>query len=287
MNSKLVKIGTPWEEYKIRGKTVHVKREDLCCPYPGPAFSKIRGVEPYLEKLDAGTPVGVLDTFHSKAGWAVSYVCRHLKLPCYNFFPYYANEKRDTDQGLGVVLRQSQYMSQGFGANLEPMKAGRSAILYHQAKKLLAELTDGEGVMMPNALKLEESVEATAKEVHKTARNFMMEGTWIVPISSGTLAAGVLRGLDWREFAGDFIVHLGYTRSVDATRNYIINKADPDYLPNSFKLIDEGFNYKDKVSNEDIPFPCNPYYDAKTWQWLAKGAIDDMVEPIVFWNIGE
>ena len=54
----------------------------------------------------------------------------------------------------------------------------------------------------------------------------------------------------------------------------------------NFKLIiiDEKYLYKDKV-NENIPFPCNSFYDAKAWKWLKEN-IKDMNRDFLFWNIG-
>lgn len=48
----LVRQNTPWEIHN----GIHVKREDLSCPQPGPSFSKIRGVDangwPYGSKMN-------------------------------------------------------------------------------------------------------------------------------------------------------------------------------------------------------------------------------------------
>jgi threonine dehydratase len=277
----IVRTDTPWEAYPCGANEVevYVKREDLCTHEPGPMFSKVRGVEERLRKLKAEgvTEIGVLDTFHSKAGWGVSWICNLLSLKCYNFYPVY---KADTG------LREQQEISSGLGAVMMPLKAGRSSILYHQAKKQLAEVTDGKGYMMPNALKLEESVEATAVEVVEHTPLNLHQGTWIISISSGTLAAGVIRGLCRLGLKDKVtaILHLGYSRSDLAVVKYIYRTAGC-WVEDTY-LMDEGFEYKDKVSNEGIPFPCNPYYDAKAWRWLEAYGCEWFTEPIVFWNIG-
>ena len=56
-------------------------------------------------------------------------------------------------------------------------------------------------------------------------------------------------------------------------------------VPYELKLVDDGYAYKDKVGTDDIPFPCNEYYDAKAWRWLLSN-IGMLEQPIVFWNIG-
>lgn len=131
---------TPWELYYAGDVGVMVKREDLSCPSPGPSFSKIRGVQKHLEALieqRGRVPIGVLDTVHSKAGWGVAYLCNWLGMPCYNFFPAYKGEWVLD----GFIPRENQIQAHSFGASLIPMTAGRSAILYHKAKKALLEYT--------------------------------------------------------------------------------------------------------------------------------------------------
>jgi len=67
----MISADTPWMEYVVKGVPVAVKREDLCCPSPGPGFSKVRGVLAHLKKLGAvgiADTVAVVDSVHSKAG---------------------------------------------------------------------------------------------------------------------------------------------------------------------------------------------------------------------------
>jgi len=75
---------TPWQTEMLRGRIVRVKREDLCCPYPGPGFSKMRGVEKYVRarQTDFIPPsrLGVVDSIHSKAGWGVAWLGQQLVL---------------------------------------------------------------------------------------------------------------------------------------------------------------------------------------------------------------
>lgn len=275
-----VLAGTPWEDYKLDGVSVYVKREDLSCPFPGPSFSKIRGLKAWIDAQPPGIPIGVLDTFHSKGGWGISYLCNAAGRQCYDFYPVYKS-----DNG----LRPQQEHARALGAELVPLKAGRSAILYHSAKKILAERTWNEGIMVPNALKVEQSVDETAAEVLDYTPDEYFDGTWVVSISSGTIAAGVLKALAGVNYHTNFIAHMGYSRSHDSATSYIMHKAGLDMLwlrDNNFQLVDEGFDYKDSASASGIPFPCNPYYDAKAWCWLERN-IRQLRQPVIFWNIGE
>ena len=275
---------TPWEIYTIGNRIVHVKREDLCCGQGGPPFSKMRGVVEHI--IACGKPIiAVLDTGHSMAGWGVAWACNNLNLKCVNYFPVYVRELKDKFAGLGfdnITLRKFQKESRKLGAQLVPLGAGRSAVLYHQAKKHFVAEYGCDGYFMPNALKLGNTVRATAKELLTTTHVNLYGGSWVISISSGTIAAGVIAGLQRAHDAIDIYAHMGYSRSFDSAARYICSNAG--YWPDNFWLIDEGYEYKDKV-DYDCPFPCNEYYDLKAWKWLNEN-IDTLRDPIIFWNIG-
>lgn len=273
---------TPLETYELNGVPILVKREDLCSPLPGPSFSKIRGVVAHIKNRPEGT-IGCLDTLHSKAGWAVAYVCQQLGKKSVDYWPRF---KRD---GAADAPRIQQQYARQLGADLVDIPAGRSAILYHTARKNLAA-NYPDSYLMPNALKLPESITENAAEAVRTAPLLPPSGTLIISISSGTVAAGVLKGFEEAGLLQNYnvILHMGYSRSQDATRQYI-EKAAGLSLGNRIKFIDEGYGYGDMARGVSVPFPCNPYYDAKAWKWLEHPLNLASVHPrpIVFWNIGE
>lgn len=270
--NNVVLSNTPWEVYSIDGIDVNVKREDLCCPEPGPSFSKIRGVYAHLAAMNRDTLIGVMDTRHSKAGWGVSYVCRALGMPCIDFFPVLKGEKK---------LRENQIKARRLGAKLYPMKAGMSAVLYNRAKRLINDL--GANVhMLPNGLKLSESIDATVSELIEFTPFEFLYGTWIISISSGTIGAAVYKALNILHAKVNVIFHMGYSRDMVKVANYTYDTGGVG-IP--LKIIDEGYEYKDFVDNSWIPFPCNEYYDAKAFTWLARN-VRSFHQPIVFWNIG-
>lgn len=294
---------TPVEVHTLRGIPIHVKREDLCAPLPGPMFSKMRGVVAHI-KARPEPIIGVLDTLHSKAGWCVSYVCSQLGKQTVNFWPRY---KRDPSDGLP---REQQQRAAALGASMIDLPAGRSAVLYHSAKKYLRahHAADGEAYMMPNALKLPESITENAAEAVRTGHFGALpsEGALVISISSGTVAAGVLRGLvdtykawDCIEAPANFFdsykvfLHMGYSRSIDASRAYIEKMSGLTLPTDRCVFVDEGYGYADRISAEEhalIPFPCNPHYDGKAWNWLAKNNVAEQLHEehgnVVLWNIG-
>ena len=264
--------GTPVERLSER---LSVKREDLCSPYPGPAFSKIRGVLKHIENRPESV-IGVLDTYHSKAGWAVSYVSNHLGKSALDFYPRY---KAD-----GEGLRPQQEMARKYGAELYQLQAGRSAILYHRARK---ECAKRGAYLMPNALKLPETVRECAEEFLRTP-DLGRYPNLVISVSSGTIASGVLLGFAKAGIYPTVWLHAGYSRSESELRRYISAKVPKlAFWPSDVHLIDEGYAYKDAAKTDDPPpFPCNPYYDLKAWKWLHEGGSDRMKGEILFWNIG-
>lgn len=269
--------GTPVDLVQLPGGPVLVKREDKSCPLPGPEFSKVRGVAAHL-KGRRELFIGTLDTFHSKAGWGVTYLCRDVRKRSVVFYPVYAGE---------TGLRENQKRARDLGARLVPLKAGRSAILYHQAKAMLLERFPG-SYMMPNALKLHESVHATATEVATVEPLLLRDSTWVVSVSSGTIAAGVVRGLLDNGAEGvTVILHMGYSRPASAVLRYVATSAGmsaADASRVALRIVDEGYGYKDAVEVE-TPFPCNEHYDAKAWVWLTKNRAT-LGDRVLFWNIG-
>lgn len=208
--------------------------------------------------------MGVLDTFHSQAGHAVARACQVLGKKCVNFYPVYKADKG---------LREPQRRSRSLGAELVGIPAGRSCILYHAMRK---ETERRGGYAMPNALKLPESVEETAKEVPTRLR----ATTVVIPASSGTIAAGVIRGLGRGPL---YVVHLGYSRSHDEVLRYLRQTSGVDA---EIELIDEGYSYKDVAKKgETPPWPCNEYYDLKAFRWWLREGRGRFGEAL-FWNVG-
>lgn len=276
--------GTPVEDH-VKALGLWVKREDLSCPPPGPPFSKTRGVFAHVaarpEKL-----IGVLDTYHSQAGHAVAQACKVLGKECLNFYPV---RKADS----GADLQPQQLHAQALGAGLCRLQAGRSAILYHQAKKLLKDFAvDRPHYLMPNALKLPEMVSETVEEVMRTNELnpglFSRVNNVIVACSSGTIASGVIRGLWALGWKGQVILHQGYSRPTGAFVKYVGDQARIGLVHSmSMLVVDEGYGYGDKARRdfEMPPWPSNPYYDLKAFRWWVNEGRARYKEALL-WNIG-
>lgn len=270
--SRMLRANTPLEDYRDRYGLM-VKREDLSCPPPGPPFSKARGVYAHVKKRPEQV-IGVLDTVHSQAGHAVARACQILGKKCVNFYPVYKSELDDNDPPQHE-LRIAQIAAQDLGAEIHGLTAGRSCILFHQARKL----TEARGgYIMPNALKLDESVEETAKECRGLEEDY---DTVIIPASSGTIAAGVVRGLG---NVPKYVIHLGYSRSHSEIDGYIRERSG--VRDARLVIVDEEYAYKDEARlGETPPWPCNVYYDLKAFRWWLS-VRESYDESVLFWNIG-
>lgn len=260
----MLRTRTPAEDRLAEWGLV-VKREDLSCPPPGPPFSKTRGVYARVASRPERV-IGVLDTFHSQAGHAVARACQVLGKKCLNYYPRYK-----ADAG----LRPPQLAARSLGADVLPLPAGRSCILYHAARKACEAAG---GYMMPNALKLYESVDETARECDGLT---LPAETVIVPASSGTIAAGVVKGFG----AGPrYVIHLGYSRSHDEVVRYV---REASGVPDAdLTVTDEGYAYKDEAGPGPTPeWPCNPYYDLKAFRWWVREG-RGRYGAALFWNVG-
>ena len=285
-NNPMCVSGTPLEHYpELR---LWVKREDLCCP-PGPHFSKTRGVYAHIAKRPEKL-IGCLDTSHSQGGWATAQACRILGKHCAIYYP---ETKKMRTEGYKLQPQQKIPLDE-LGAFLKPLQAGRSAVLYHEAKKELAKLDKfgGPGYMMPNALKLPEMITETVAEVHRTP--LPPVATVIVSASSGTIAGGVWRGLWEIGFEGTLVVHQGYSRTEDTIRKYMTKMAWGERGPLdgdvALEFVDEGYAYGDKSrGNADMiapPFPSNVFYDLKAFDWWMDEGRDLHEGEALLWNIG-
>lgn len=270
-------ISTPLEDYRQKYGLL-VKREDLCCPPPGPPFSKMRGVIAHVASRSEEV-IGVLDTAHSQAGWAVAYACSILDKECVNFYPIYKGKEREP-------LKHQQQMAYTLGAQLFALPAARSAILFHRAKRHLATTIHRPSYMMPNALKLDETVVETAEEVKRTFEShgkLIGKKPILIPASSGTIAAGVVKGLINIKAPNPVIVHMGYSRSHSAITSYIHLMSGTS---RSIQLLDEEYQYKDEAHPGPTPeWPCDRFYDLKAFRWwMAEGRQE--VGECILWNIG-
>ena len=269
----LIRDNTPVEEYEIRGKTVYVKRDDLCIPSEeAPALAKLRGVYyRLLELKDSGfTRIGVMDTRISKSGWGVAYLAKHIGgLEVINYYPDLKS------YGGGIPDNQQNVLK--LGGNVHGLPGGRTAILYHQAKEDLAKIEHS--YMLPLGLVVEESVEAIREEAELLDDKYL-GGDVVVCVGSGMTILGLALALE-NKVNKIYGISAGMSNARQIKRIKGINWVVPQVIK---LILPPGVDYY-SYDNIKTPFRSSPYYDKKAWRWLRKN-LKKLKEPILFWNIG-
>lgn len=277
---------TPIELYDIEKGKVSVKREDLCCPYPGPPFSKIRGVVKRMQKMkeEGITAIGYAETSISMACWGLSWSAKQVGgIQVYAFMPKYKG-------GQPSLLEYHRKMWESFGAITVPIESpNRGKINHYKGRKWL-EKNDPSGVMIEMGIPFPETTEETAKQVRLTALDDCK--SLVVNVGSGVICAGILNGLSLK---GLDIPVYGVTcrkyetmPSIEKRISLIFKRSGVFYAGlfgySNFHFVNSNIDYT-TPETFPAPFPCNPYYDRKAWKWLCEN-YDRLEKPVLFWNIG-
>ena len=280
----MFQYNTPIEEYKVKNKTVYVKRDDLFGQEPAPHLAKLRGIKKYVDKMDEHgvTHLGDLDTRVSKSGWGLACACQNTGITPVVFYP---KLKHQTE------LPPIQQKAQDLGATVIPIQAMRTSAVYGIAKKKMKEIG---GEMLPMGLTLQETVEEVANVIKDTPED-LLTGTIIVSTGTGTICSGIVSGLIKRNIKPNAVYGVSCGMS-NLKQAKVMQKKISQYfslddkpvnakLPSYLQLIIPSLDYYD-ISEIETPFPCSPYYDKKAWFFLWH-FIKGMKEPILFWNIGD
>lgn len=269
---------TPIEKYNLGGLPIYVKREDLSASYPMPSFSKVRGLLEVITRLkkEGFTILGYTETSVSMAGIGVCAICKELGLQAVIFDPQYK-----VTQPLHTYHREQWNK---FNATIIPLKAGMAKVNFYISKNIL-ESDFKHSFLLPLGLPFVETINAAREECVYTRLNSDIEfNTIVVPVGSGTVCAGVIKGFLDKTIIGI----MGRTGNIDIKKKNILAKAgfqegglfgSPD-----FNLVDPKWEYTER-SYASCPFPCHPWYDLKAWEWLMENKMK-LKPPILFWNIG-
>jgi len=263
---------TPIEKYDCGGRSVLVKREDLCIDDDeAPPLAKLRGVYEHLKTIkinDELRGVAVFDTRVSKAGWGVAYLCKAMGLPCHCFFPWLKRDKEFAFQ---------QQRSGELGAILRPMRGGRTAVLYAQARM---EAVRERLYMLPLGLVCPETVNA-----HRKVATTLPKGIPVVlAMGTGTIAAGVALGI--KEIVYGVSVGMSPDKQRKRMRRLMLSAgADIAMADEALARVRIWVDPRDYYSPEmrPVPFPSSIWYDRKAWYWLSE---HHELREAVFYNIG-
>lgn len=271
---------TPIEMHEINGRTLYVKREDLCTPSPGPPFSKVRGLWPHMVSLqNKGIQVvGYVESSVSMAGWGIAWIAKELGMKCVIYNPVYKKSH--------PLLKLHRKKWKEFSADIRNIKAGMVRVNYNICRKKFKEEFPTDSRMLDLGIPLKETIEETAFIWKNTMKALPCRPTHtIINVGSGTILSGIIRG--WRIGDGDLIGVLGRMDNIERKWSRIIKKSGVGIgglLGPTVRLFCSGYEYAER-SRIKCPFPCHPYYDLKAWEWLVYN-IEKLDGVILFWNIG-
>ena len=265
----LFREATPIESYRVNGRTIHVKREDLFGIFPAPPLSKLRGLRAVTDRLWAENVrlVGCWDTRVSKLGQGVAAVCAQLAgMRCLVSY--------STKRGEGVP--EAIKVAETLGAEILPIPGGRISICYGKVRKLV----EGRGgFMLPFGLECFEAVEEVRREAEKTPREYLQNGTLVLSCGSGVTLAGLLLGLPLLPAR---IVALSAGRSLLKLTQCLHRRVAA--IPAAVQFHEATVPYSVRL-NYPCPFPTHPHYDLKAWRFLVEH-MGQYSDPLLFWNIG-
>lgn len=259
---------SPIQTFMLRGKEVHVKRDDM---HNGmldlPPWAKLEGVNRILENLKNDKPVVHLTVRGSYTGWALAYFGKEYG---HDIKIAYGDSKNYPKESL---LKIEQY-----GAELVPLKPNMMKVLYNGMTNLAEER---EWQLSPYAL--DHTAYHNYWEEKLTGYDINFDNL-VVCAGSGVTSVGMIRGfLDLENYFMKRKVYAVTTSSIDSVVRKF--KEHSVYFPTNVFVKDTPYEFYDDMPQFKTPFPCNPYWDKKAWWWLEQN-IEKIDGSILFWNIG-
>lgn len=260
---------TPIEIYRVKGRMVFVKRDDLYGIAPAPPLAKLRGLRILIDRLhsEGVSLVGCWDTRISKLGLGLAAYTQTLPgMACVVSYP--------TKQGIPEPVHVGQ--ARKLGAEIYPVPGGRITISFAAARKYVESKG---GVMLPFGLECKEAIEGVRAEAASFPRDLLQNSVLFLSCGSGVTLAGILAGLPQLPKR---IVGVSSGRSVANIRACI--KRNLGTIPKCVHIHEAEIPYSYPLSFP-CPFSSNPYYDLKAWKYLV-GHIRLYTGRVIFWNIG-
>ena len=264
---------TPLEEYKIKGRSVWVKRDDLMGDGDSlPPWGKIGALYELVKKyIDPSKPLTHLSVDGSWTGWALAAICEDLGI---EFHVSYPDSKKISREYLGMI--QEMYPN----VHMNPIRPNMMQIMYNALKR---DAGENGWQMLPYAFDHEfyRTYLENRIQPYKHFKNL------VVSSGSGVTLSGLMRGY-YDEELKEFFIQTDkkvWTTCV-STRGSIkkmLSKNGVGTVPIDIRKSE--YEFDDRLDDYKAPFPCNQFWDIKQWHWLENN-IDQIEGTILFWNIG-
>jgi hypothetical protein len=248
----------------------------------------MRGLDAYLKKISSDYDVvGYTETSISMAGWGVAYLAPQYGMKAVIFDPQYKNPPAGPEDPLTVLAAHRKKWAK-FNAEVVPLAAGMARVNWNVSNRIMLKNYHHRFLLLPLGLPLPETIEETRREYDRTIHSLgYSPATVVVCVGSGTIAAGLLRAIKPETYLIGVMCRKGH---IYKKRKMIYDKsgrADGGLLGTGLlELFNPGYEYTELPRDRTpAPFPCNPWYDLKAWEWLVKN-VHLLKPPILFWNIG-
>lgn len=264
---------TPLEEYKIKGRSVWVKRDDLMGDGINlPPWGKMAAIYRLVDKyVDKSKPLTHLSVDGSWSGWTLAAICEDLGIEFYYSHP---DSKKISQELLGEV--KEKYSSCKFN----PIRPNMMSIMYNSLKKQAKE----EGwQMLPYAFDHDFYMDYLSDRIqpYNHFKNL------VISSGSGVTLSGLSKGF-FREELKEFWPQTDkkiWTTCVSSENsiNKMLKKNGLSQLPIDVRKSE--YDFDNRMEEYKAPFPCNQFWDIKQWHWLENN-IDSIEGDILFWNVG-
>ena len=249
---------TPLEEYKIKGRSVWVKRDDLMGDGVHlPPWGKMAAIYQLVDKyVDKSKPLTHLSVDGSWSGWTLAAICEDLGIEFYYSHP---NSKKISKELLGMV--KEKYPSCKFN----PIRPNMMSIMYNSLKKQARE----EGwQMLDYAFDNDYYMDYLSERIQP----YTHFKNLVVSSGSGVTLSGLAKGY-FREELKEFWPQTDktiYTTCVSSENsiNKMLKKNGLAQLP--IKVRKSEYDFDNRMEDYETPFPCNQFWDIKQWKWLEE-----------------
>lgn len=270
-------IETPIEKYQLKGKTVHVKRDDLVGDGTTlPRWAKIEGIRKILESdyIDKSKPLTHLSVYGSWTGWVLSVLCKEYGI---EFISSYPNSKSYPPEILEII--------KGNGAKLNPLKPNMMKLLENK----LGGIAKKNGwQQLPYAFNHPTYVSYMQDRMKQVLEEEDFDHL-VVSIGSGVTASGLIREFlqysSWQDILKNRRqVHTVTMSSIESTKK-ILNENKAGDL-NNIHIYKSDYAFDDFMDDvTEYPFDMNEFWERKMWYWLENN-VQNLDGKILFWNIG-
>ena len=265
-------IDTPLEEYKIKGRSVWVKRDDLMGDGINlPPWGKIAAVYELVKKyVDPTKPLTHLSVDGSWTAWVLSAICEDLGI---EFYASYPDSKKISQEYLGLI--REMYPK----THLNPIRPNMMQIMYNSLK---GQAQEKGWQLLPYAFNHDFYKNYLADRIQPYAHFDNL----VVSSGSGVTLSGLVKGY-YREELKEFFPKVNkkvWTTCV-SSESSIKKTLQSSGIPILINIRKSEFLFENRMEDYSVPFPCNQFWDIKQWHWLENN-IDQIEGTILFWNIG-